>query len=128
MTGAQFSYVLLVGNFGPAVAPAVTVVDPLPAGVTLVSVASTRGVCTGTTTMTCVLGEMVPGDGVTIEVIVTAPPELPTPNPMQNTATVSSPGTPDPNPANDSATEPTTVVARSDVQVVKTGPATVTAG
>jgi uncharacterized repeat protein (TIGR01451 family) len=128
VAGTQYSYVLIVGNRGPAAAPAVTLVDPLPPGVTAVSVRSTLGACTGSTTITCVLGTLTQGLGAEIEIVATAPSDLPSPNPMINTATVTSPGTPDPNPLNDSRSEPTTVVARADVRITKSGPASVPPG
>jgi uncharacterized repeat protein (TIGR01451 family) len=128
VAGTQYSYALIVGNRGPSVAPAVTLVDPLPPGVTAVSVRSTIGSCTGSTTITCELGTLTQGLGAEIEIVANAPAELPSPNPMINTATVTSPGTLDPNPLNNSRSEPTTVVARADVQVTKNGSASVPPG
>jgi uncharacterized repeat protein (TIGR01451 family) len=128
VAGTQYSYVLVVGNRGPSVAPAVIVVDPLPPGVTAVSVRSTIGTCSGSTTITCQLGTLTQGLGAEIEIVATVPVDLPSPNPMVNTATVTSTGTPDPNPLNDSGSQPTTVVARADVQITKSGPASVPPG
>jgi uncharacterized repeat protein (TIGR01451 family) len=127
VAGTTYSYVLTLGNRGPSAATDVTVSDTLPAGVTVVSVESTLGTC-DVSTLTCDLGTLNPAGAAQIQIVATAPAALPSPNPMINTATVTSVATPDPDQSNNTASEPTTVVARTDVQVTKTGPASVIPG
>ena len=50
------TYTMTVTNLGPDVATNVRVTDALPAGTTLVSATTTQGTCTGTATVSCVLG------------------------------------------------------------------------
>ena len=52
-SGQQLVYVLTVDNSGPSVATDLVVLDPLPAGLTLVSASGDGWVCTGTTTVRC---------------------------------------------------------------------------
>ena len=97
----------------------VTLTDVLPTGVTVISAASTLGTCTGTTTITCQMGRC-PGRHRPIGILATAPLDVPAPNPMVNSVSVTSSGPVDPNPANNTATEPTTVLARSRISLTKT--------
>jgi uncharacterized repeat protein (TIGR01451 family) len=116
--GTPLQYVLTITNRGPGVATGASVTDPLPAGMTAVSAVASVGACGAGTTITCTFGDLAPGAIATVVVATTAPAALPAPNPMLNTATVTSAAT-DPDPANNSATEPTTVVGRADLSVVK---------
>ena len=68
--GQQLTYTLLVTNQGPSSASNVTVMDTLPAGVTLVSASSSQGGCAGTTTLTCMLGGLAAGNNATVSVVV----------------------------------------------------------
>jgi uncharacterized repeat protein (TIGR01451 family) len=126
--GTPLNYVLLVTNRGPEAATGVQVSDPLAAGVTLVSATTPQGTCSGTTTVTCSLGTIGAGKDVVIVLAVEAPTSVPAPNPMINTATVTSGA--DPVPANNSGTAATTVLGPvADLQITKTATApTVTAG
>jgi uncharacterized repeat protein (TIGR01451 family) len=67
--GAQFTYVLTVSNAGPDDAADVVVTDPLPPGLTLISVTSSQGDCGGTDTITCNLGTLA--NGASAEVTLT---------------------------------------------------------
>jgi uncharacterized repeat protein (TIGR01451 family) len=71
---ATATFTLSVVNNGPSFARDVVVTDVLPAGLTLVS--ASPG-CTGTTTLTCTVGELAPGAraAVTITVRGTEPGE-----------------------------------------------------
>jgi uncharacterized repeat protein (TIGR01451 family) len=48
----------------------VTIVDPLPSGVTFVSATPAQGSCSGTTTVTCALGTLAPGQTTTAAIVV----------------------------------------------------------
>jgi len=103
-----------VTNHGPSTAAA-TFTDPLPAGATLQSAnPSQGGPCTGSTTVTCALGNLANGATATVTVTVQAT-QFGT---LSNRAKVTS-TTPDPNPANNSATA-TTKVTNPCVATTKT--------
>jgi uncharacterized repeat protein (TIGR01451 family) len=120
-TGSDITYTLVVHNEGPDAAASVTVTDPLPAGLSVVSASSTQGTCDGTETISCDLGTVpagVAGD-VTITIVVTAS-EAASPG-VTNTATVSS-ATPDPSSSNNQASAHTTVdrPTSADLELTKT--------
>jgi uncharacterized repeat protein (TIGR01451 family) len=126
--GVKVTYTLLVTNNGPSTAKDVRVADPLPAGMTFVSV--TPGACgLDGITVRCALGDLAKGQSVTIAVVAGIPLSLANKT-RTNTATVSSP-TPDPNPANneDDATVRITAAPPSKLSVSKTAaPKTVAPG
>ena len=97
----MITYTITVTNAGPASAPAVTVADPTPAGLTFLA---NGGACT--TPFPCALGTMVPGE---IRTITGSYAVTSTPSPsmvITNTATVTS-AVPDGAPANSSSTAST---------------------
>ena len=121
IAGTNFSYALSVANRGPATSPAVTLTDVLPPGVSAISATATQGSCTGTTTVTCQLGEMLRGRRIEIGILATAPNSIPVPNPMINSASVTTGGPLDFDPSDNTATEPTTVAPPiADLAIVKT--------
>ncbi len=124
--GQSLTYTLTVANAGPDAAAAVTVSDPLPAGVSFVSATPSVGSCSGTSTVSCTLGTLNSGASATVTIVVTA-----NNGPLSNTATVSS-TTSDPNSANNSATATTTVnqpAASANLSITKgDAPDPVTAG
>jgi large repetitive protein len=97
---SNVTYTITATNNGPAVATNVVVTDILPAGTTFVSATPSQGSCSGTTTVTCNLGVLLPSTSATIALVVTLPPTF---APVVNTATVTS-DNPDSNPANNTAT------------------------
>ena len=103
--GQPLTYSITVSNLGPQAASNVVVTDTLPAGVTLVSAASTVGGCSGTAPVTCTIGSMGSATTVTIAIVVTPT----TPGTSTNTAAVDEQRT-DPVAANNSASTTTTVV------------------
>jgi uncharacterized repeat protein (TIGR01451 family) len=103
--GGRVTYALTVANAGPSAATAVTVDDPTPAGLTLVS---TSGDCT--TAFPCNLGTMPPGTTRTIAATYTVARGTAAPPDITNAATVLS-GISDPNTANNSATIRTRVAS-----------------
>ena len=109
--GEQVTYAVTVANAGPSVATGVTVDDPTPAGLTLVS---TSGDCT--TAFPCDLGTMAPGTTRTIAATYTVAGGTAAPPEITNAATVLS-GISDPNPANNSATISTRIRIRAKCDV-----------
>jgi hypothetical protein len=93
-----------VHDGGPADASGVSVSDPLPSGVSLVTATPSQGGCTGTSTITCALGSLLNGATATVTISV-VPGHTGT---LSNTATVSASNS-DPNAGNNSATATTTV-------------------
>ncbi|MDQ3011915.1 MAG: ice-binding family protein, partial [Acidobacteriota bacterium] len=69
----QFTYTLSVVSFGPGAATGVAVTDILPAGVTLVSATPSQGTCSGTSTITCNLGNLAAQATATITLVVRLP-------------------------------------------------------
>jgi uncharacterized repeat protein (TIGR01451 family) len=104
MINDQLTYSLIVTNNGPDPATSSRVTDTLPAGVSLVSSETSQGSCSGTTEISCELGDLAAGSSATITIIVT-PSSL---APISNSARVTS-GTPDIDPANDTATLETNI-------------------
>ena len=127
---AQFAYTLSVNNAGPEAASAVTVSDPLPAGVSFVSAAGTGWNCSGTTSVTCTRASLLVGPAPDIIISVQAPAVGTT---LSNSASVSS-ATPDLVSSNNtSATVQTTVVPlvlpqQADLSITMIGPPSVNAG
>jgi uncharacterized repeat protein (TIGR01451 family) len=103
--GLNMTYKLTVSNAGPNTATGVKVTDPLPAGVTFVSVTPSQGVCGFVAGVICHLGSLAPGGAVASVTIVVTPQK---PGKLTNSASVSSPVS-DPNSANNSIAIDTTV-------------------
>ncbi len=120
--GENVVYTIAVTNSGSSDAAAVAIADPTPAGLTFVSNA---GACT--TAYPCSLGIVPAGTTQTITTTYALPASYSTPDPIVNTATVSS-ATTDPVSANDSSASSTPVSASADLTVTKNGPASVVAG
>jgi len=66
--GAELVFRIVVLNRGPGRAIAVSVNDPLPHGVELVSATSTSGSCSRGATVTCSLKSLAPGTKVTVTI------------------------------------------------------------
>ena len=108
-------YTITVTNAGPSDATGVTLTDPTPPGLTFVSNA---GDCT--TAFPCTLGTLPPAATRTITATFAVPSGYTTPNPIVNTATVTS-ATPDAARAATSATTSTPVAAPvTDLRITKT--------
>jgi uncharacterized repeat protein (TIGR01451 family) len=121
--GELVSYTITVTNDGPSDAASVAIDDPTPVGLTFVS---TSAPCVGA--FPCLLGTLAAGASQTITATYRLPPTYGGPNPILNTATVSSP-TADPLTGNESETVSTTVnPPAADLAITKTGPASVVPG
>jgi len=105
--GESLAYTLTATNGGPSAATGVTLVDPLPVGVALVSAVPSAGSCSSASgIVTCALGGLAPGGQATVTIVVTPS----TSGNLANTATVSA-AEADPVAANDTAALHTTVRA-----------------
>jgi len=67
----NITWTMVVTNHGPDVDTNVQVQDPMPAGNTYVSSATTKGTCTGGAILSCNLGTMQVGESVTITLVTT---------------------------------------------------------
>jgi uncharacterized repeat protein (TIGR01451 family) len=121
LQGQDLTYHLTVTNNGTSAGPSttsgVTVTDTLPANVALKSVSTTKGSCSGTTTVTCDLGIFPGGATATIDIVVSTSPSFT--GTLTNTASVSA-VTADPQAGNNTATTTTNVVGTADVSISKT--------
>ncbi|MEW6330871.1 MAG: hypothetical protein AB1560_05355 [Pseudomonadota bacterium] len=107
------TYTFIVVNNGPTTVAQVTFSDPLPAGISFVSVVPQQGSCAyAAGTVTCNLGSLASGanTSVTINATATAAGVIP------NTATVSGSGS-DTDPGNNSTTATITVNASADLSL-----------
>jgi len=109
--GGVLTYSIGVANAGPDAAQQTILTDPLPAGVTLLAVSPSQGSCSGTTTLTCDLGTLAPGDQTFVTIAVSAN-QL---GVLTNTASVAS-ALPDPNPGDNQATAVNTVQSGGPAQ------------
>lgn len=108
--GDEVTYTITARNNGPSVANNVVVTDPLPAGVNFISATSTKGTCSGTTTVTCNVGTLqasAPDNTAVITIKIQVPFTFPV-GPLSNSVTVNS-GTTDPTGNNNSNTSIITV-------------------
>jgi len=119
-TTGNVTYTITVTNNGPSNAAGVSVADPTPAGMSFVS---NTGGCT--TAFPCTIGALGAGSSVSITSTFNAAPS--TSGNVTNTATVSA-TTADSNGLNNSASATTTINAQADLQITKSGPASVAAG
>src|SRR5207302_153195 len=71
--GNPMTYRVVAANAGPSQANGTSVTDTLPAGVSLVSAIPAQGSCSGSSTVVCALGAVVPGNPVTVTITVTPP-------------------------------------------------------
>jgi uncharacterized repeat protein (TIGR01451 family) len=111
IAGGPVTYSVTVTNAGPNRAPATTVVDDLPAGLSFLSASSSSGSCSyAAPRVTCSLGTVWTSETVTIVAEPTVAGTIP------NTVSVSGAYT-DTDATDDSATTTTDVVAGADLDV-----------
>jgi uncharacterized repeat protein (TIGR01451 family) len=104
--GQRLTYSVDVVNNGPSSASNVVLTDTIPTKSTFVAATSTKGKCSGTTTVSCKIGTLAAGAAATVTIAVTASSTAAT---LVNTASVSS-GRADPNPDNNVSRVTTQVV------------------
>ena len=109
------TYTLAVTNHGPDVAPDTMVMDTLPSSVVLLSATPSTGSCTGTTVITCALGDLP--SGATTTIVITVRPTAA--GSLHNEAMATS-GRPDPTPDDNHAAVDVTVEVLTDLAVTKT--------
>ena len=115
IAGNDLTYTIVVTNNGPNQATAATVTDTIPTGTTFVSITSSQGTRTGTTTRTCNLGVIDAGSFATITLVVNV--NVGTTGTVSNTATKTTSTPTDPTAGNNSATATTTVNAPNTAPV-----------
>jgi uncharacterized repeat protein (TIGR01451 family)/fimbrial isopeptide formation D2 family protein len=123
LKNGQTTFTMVVHNAGPSVARSVTLSDPMPSGLTVVSATGT-GCAVAGATVTCAPGDIAVGADALITVVATGVAN----GPWTNTATVATTtdepvGGGDPN----SAGAPVIVGPVADLRLAKTAPATVAA-
>jgi large repetitive protein len=117
--GTDAVYTIVVKNLGPSIAQSVTLADPGPAG--LVFKSASCG------SPPCALGNLAPGEDRTLTFTYSVPFPYTGSNVVTNVATATS-GTFDPDPSNNTDRVGASIDARADLNVVKTGPATIVPG
>ena len=126
--GGAMTYTITVTNHGPSDAATVTWYDPLDGNLTTI----TSHPCGPTgLTITCSLGTLAPGETRTFLITLTVNPSVPAGAVIPDCAVVVT-GSPDTNPDNNQSCINTTVGTGqppvSDIEIVKTAPATVEEG
>jgi uncharacterized repeat protein (TIGR01451 family) len=120
IAGQTATYTVAVTNAGPSAATNVSLADPTPTGLVFVSAGAP---CTGG--FPCNLGTLA--NGATSVVAVTYAVRANARGSITNTASATS-ATPDPTPGDNSSSVVSTIGATADLAIIKTGPATITAG
>jgi len=122
-------FTLTVRNNGPSVATGVVVTDTLNNVFTPRSPISTpQGSCSFTgQVLTCNLGTLAVNQQLVITFPVRVAASVPAQPSVPNTAFISS-GVSDPTPTNNNSTITVNICAQADIQVLKTGPPTASAG
>ena len=114
------TYSLVVTNAGPTQAQNVFVEDPLPPGLTLISVSSTKGTCAAG--IACSIGSLSPfgvsGEEVTITVVASVDEDVPDGTLLENIATVSG-SVVDDNPFNDQSQADTLISSAATLKISK---------
>lgn len=105
--GSLLTWRIVATNNGPGIATNVLVSDTLPAGTTFHEVTTTRGTCSGTTTVECTIGNLAPSESATIMLTVDTETSA---REIENTAIVNH-GSVDNDGTNDNATAAATVLA-----------------
>jgi large repetitive protein len=113
--GSRLTYTLTVGNNGAQPSSPVTLIDTLPANVTVLSLPN--GCTSASGIITCNLDSIAPLTTAALTIVVR--PEPAAVGTVTNSARVTT-GTPDSNPSNDEAMIDTTVLPLADLTITKT--------
>ncbi len=131
VAGETVTWRLTAHNNGPSLANTVTITDTVPERVGgVVATTSTPGASCAPVSgneVSCTVSTLGPDDDLVVEVTGTVAPSSPTGS-LANSASVAAASPVDPSTDNNTAAASTEVVARADLVVTKTGPATLTAG
>ena len=119
----DLTYTVLVENRGGNPATGVTMVDDLPGGLSARSVNPSQGSCSGTTTVTCNLGDLAVGANASVRITI-RPTQTGT---ITNRARVSG-NQPDPNEGNNSVAEDTRISAAAAARRDRARPQVLAAG
>ena len=111
--GTAVTFAITVTNYGPGIAGAVVLDDPAPTG--LVFVTASAPCNSG---FPCNMGDLASGSVITLQATFDIPADYTSPNPIVNTATVTT-TSPDSNPANNSSSHQTAVSPVADLSVTK---------
>jgi large repetitive protein len=132
--GADITYTVTVSNPGNTPATTVQMTDPLPPGITFVSLAQSGPVFACSTpaagangTISCSIATLAVGASTTFTIVGSVPGSATGGSTFANTATVTTTSA-DSNNTNNSQTSTATVNALADLSVTKTAPGTATAG
>ncbi len=104
--GGQVSYTLTVTNKGPHAATGVTVTDPVPPALSVISAQPSQGSCDTTTGVRCALGTIA--NAGSAQILITANVAADAHGTLTNTAVVAG-NEPDPDPSNNTSTATTPV-------------------
>ena len=127
--GGDVTYTVTVTNLSGTAAAPVTITDTIPPGMVFQQARSPNdfGCSGGTNTVICSGPTLAAGSTATFQFVFNIPAGTPLGTTFTNSATVDT-DTPDSNPGNDTDTAQTTVVAPTDLAVVKDGPSEAAAG
>lgn len=134
LAGSNLVYTITVNNSGPSDATNVVVTDPLPPGLTFVSLVTPAGWSATTPavgsggTITINRPSVAANSGSqTFTLTVNVPNAIPDQIQFSNTASVTTSSL-DNNPSNNNATQTTQVINQADISVIKQAPPVVSAG
>lgn len=129
--GPNFNYVITLSNSGPDAAQNARFSDPLPAGVTFISLTQNSGPAAGCVTSAsnvgCTISSLLNGQSAQFTITVKANANIPNGTVLSNVVTAATDSF-DSNTANNSSSASTTVQNTADLSITKTGPASVAAG
>jgi uncharacterized repeat protein (TIGR01451 family) len=121
LAGDHLIYTVTVGNGGPSTARDIVLTDTLPSSTTLISAVDTTGntacALSGPGVVTCGVGELDPGESVTIVITVIVSSSAPSGSTLTNTALATSPTDAD----GASVTTSTAVLTSAELWIEKTG-------
>lgn len=121
--GTNVTFTIVVTNDGPSDADAVSLVDPLRTGLSLVSVDPPNGwQCTTTNPVQCSVGTLAAGASATIRVTALLNAGVPDGSSLDNDATGST-STPESSTTNNTGTATITAHAEADLSLTKSHPA-----